>query len=135
MTQVFHGSYVICAMLGLLQLFMFVEAYLRGEIRIYHPVVIITSGATSMLLLASLFSPLKARLVALLLFAVCTNSTYIWAMSSWPIDPTSMSFSDGLLQGFLFLIFAFVPILGAVSGASLFRRHPHHKKCNEQASC
>lgn len=135
MTKVFHGSYVICALLGLLQLFMFVEAYLRGDTGICHPVVIFTSGATSMLLLASLFFPLKARLVALLLFAVCTISTYIWAMSSWPIEPGSMSFSDGLLQGFLFLIFALVPILGTVSDASLLRQHPEYKKRNEQASC
>lgn len=127
MTTVFHGSYVICALLGLLQLFMFGEAYLRGEIGIYHPVLIFTSGATSTLLLASIFFPLKAKLVALFLFAVCTISTYIWSMSSWSIDPTGMSFSEGIIQGVLLMIFAFVPVMGMVSGALVLRRHPTTK--------
>jgi glucose dehydrogenase len=134
MTKVFYGSYVICALLGLLFLFMFVEAYLRGEIGIYHPVVIFTSGETSMFLLASIFFPLRAKLVALLLFALCTISTYIWEMSRWPIDLTGMSFFNLLFQGGLFLIFAFVPLLGMVSGVSPLRRHPAHKRHNEEAS-
>ncbi|MHA3841340.1 hypothetical protein ACX0GZ_08985 [Sphingomonas aestuarii] len=133
MTKVFHGSYVICALLGLLHLFMFAEAYLRGEIGIYHPALIFISGATSMLLLASIFFPLKRKLVVLFLFAVCTISTYIWSMSSWPIDPTGMSFSDVILHGGLLLILAFVPVMGMVSGALLLRRHPNNKKHNAEA--
>lgn len=135
MTKIFYGSYVICALVGILQLFMFVEADLRGEIRIYHPVFILTSGATSILLMTSIFFPLKAKIFALLLFAGCTIFTYIRYISSWPINPTSMSFSDGLLQGVFLLTFAVVPAIGMVSGALLLRRHPDHKRHSEEASC
>jgi hypothetical protein len=135
MTKVFHGSYVICALLGLIHLFMFVEAYFRDEIGIYPPALIFISGATSMLLLASIFFPPKGKLVAIFLFAVCTISTYVWSMSSWPIDPTGMSFSDGIIQGIILLIFVFVPVIGMVSGALLLRRHPDNKKHIEEAGC
>lgn len=128
MTKVFHGSYVVCALLGILQLFMFFEAYLRAAMGIYHPVIILTSGMTSLLLLASLFLPLRARIVALLMFAGCTISTYVWSMGNSPIDPTGMSFSEGLLQGLLFIVFALLPTLGVVSGASLMRQHADRKE-------
>jgi len=88
-----------------------------------------------MLLLASIFFPPKGKLVAIFLFAVCTISTYVWSMSSWPIDPTGMSFSDGIIQGIILLIFVFVRVIGMVSGALLLRRHPDNKKHIEEAGC
>jgi hypothetical protein len=49
-------------------------------------------------------------------------------MSIRPIDPTRMSFSDGLIVGGIFLVFILGPILGLVSGASLLMRHAKNKE-------
>jgi asparagine N-glycosylation enzyme membrane subunit Stt3 len=135
MTKLFYGSYVVSALLGLLHVFLFVEADLRGELRMYHPVFILTSGATSMLLLASIFFPLRPKIFAILLFAGCTITAYVRWISRWPINPTSMSLFDGFLHGSFFLIFAFVPAIGVVSGTLLLRRHPDHKTHSEEESC
>lgn len=123
MTKISYGSYVICTLLALLQLVMFFSAYSRGDMAIYHGVIVVASGGTSLALLASILFPLKARLIALLVFAVATISVYVWSISIWPANFYTMSFSDGIIQGLLFLIFVFAPILGLVSGAYLLRQH------------
>lgn len=128
MTKLFYGSYVICVLLALLQLVMFLSAYLSGDISIYHRAIIVTSGGASLLLLASIFSSLKARIVALLVFATATISVYVWEMSVRPVDPTTMSSSEGLLHGVLFLIFVLAPVVGLASGASLMRRFARRKE-------
>ena len=122
MSKIFYGSYVICALLALLQLVMFFSAYLHGDMAIYYSVILLTAGTTSLTLLASIFSAVKTKIIALLIFAASAISFYVWEMSIRPIDPTRMSFSDSLVQGLIFLIFIFVPIFGLVSGASLLRK-------------
>jgi hypothetical protein len=128
MTKLFYATYGVCALLALLQLVLFFSAYLRGDIAIYNGVILLTAGATSLILLASIFFPLKARIIALLIFAVTTISASVWEMSIRPIDPTRMSFSDGLIVGGIFLVFILGPILGLVSGASLLMRHAKNKE-------
>ena len=128
MTKLFYGSYVICVLLALLQLVMFLSAYSSGDIAIYHGAIIVTSGGTSLLLLTSIFLSLKARIVALLVFATATISVYVWEMSVRPVDPTTMSSSEGLLHGVLFLLFVLAPVVGLASGASLMRRFARRKE-------
>ena len=128
MTKLFYGSYVICVLLALLQLMMFLSAFSSGNISIYHGAIIVTSGGTSLLLLASIFFSLKARTVALLIFAMATISVYAWEMSVRPVEPTTMSFPEGLLHGLLFLIFVFAPFVGLASAASLLKRLARSKE-------
>lgn len=127
MIRIFYGSFVICALLALFQLVMFFSAYSSGNMAIYHGVLVLASGGTSLILLASIFFPLKARIVALLVFAVATISVYVWEMGIWPANPSTMSISYGL-EGLLFLIFVFAPVLGLVSSASLLRQHARCKE-------
>lgn len=124
MTKLFYGSYVLCALLALVQLVMFVSAYSTGDIGIYHWAIILTSAGTSLILLAGIFCLWKARIVALLIFAVTTISTYVWSFSSWYVDLAALSVIDYLL----FLIFVFVPFLGLASGAALLRRLALHEE-------
>ncbi|HEY6816822.1 MAG TPA: hypothetical protein VI168_14890 [Croceibacterium sp.] len=132
MSKLFYGSYVICALLALLQLVMFFSAYLHGDMAIYHRVILLTAGTTSLILVASILFTAKAKIIAMLMFAVSAISSYVWEMSIRPIDPTRMSFSDGLVQGLIFLIFIFVPILGLVSGASLLGEMASAKSRSER---
>jgi hypothetical protein len=124
MTKIFYGSYMLCALLALFNLVIFVSAYSTGDIGIYHWAIILTSGGTSLILLAGIFCLWKTRIVALLIFAVTTISTYVWSLSSWYVDLAALSVIDYLL----FLIFVFVPFLGLASGAALLRRLALHKE-------
>jgi len=128
MTKLFYGSFTICALLAFLTLMIFFSAYLRDAMVIYHDVTILTSGGSSLILLASIFFTLKARIVALLIFAVATISSYVWQVIYWQqFDPTTMSFSNGLFEELLFLAFVVVPFLGIVSGAFLLRQYANAK--------
>ncbi|MCB2083272.1 MAG: hypothetical protein KDD90_04375 [Sphingomonadaceae bacterium] len=127
MIKLFYGSYVICALLALLILATFLDTYLRGQMAIYNPVIGVLTGAPSLILLASIFFPLTARMIALLTFAVSTISTYVWEISIRPIKSGTMTFSVGLTETLLLFAFVFVPILGIISSASLLRQHAKRK--------
>lgn len=123
MTKLFYSSYAVCALLALLQLAMFFSAYLHDAMEIYHSVVFLTSGATSLLLLAGIFFPLRTRIVALLIFSVSTILIYVWEITRWPFDPTTLSLFRGIREGILFLIYILMPILGLFSSMFLLREH------------
>ena len=80
-----------------------------------------------MLLLASVFTPLKARIAALLMFSVSMILTYVWEKSLRPFDPSTKSFSDAFFEVVLLLIFMFAPMVGFVTGLSLLRRSTRNK--------
>jgi len=128
MTKLFYSSYVICALLALFQLVIFFSHHMHGTMAIYPPLYVLASGTSSLILLASIFFPRKARIIALLIFAVSTISASVWEMSIRAADPIRMSTSYLLIEGSIALIFFLVPILGLLSGASLLRKDAEGKE-------
>ena len=123
MAKLFYSSYVICALLALLHLVIIFSSYVTGDVVIYHSAIVLYSGGTSFILLVSIFFPLKAKIAAMLIFAVSMIGSYTWDRINWPFNPMTMSFFDGILEASLFLIFVLVPILGFVSGASILGKN------------